>query len=498
MAFDALGSRRLPLPQWLVWVTFGASIAIVPATAGAVGIDTRYVLYGVITLGVSCVSPYVVMVAGSAESLLWMCFVLSLQLEVAYTPIAYGGTKVAGPFGTMITPALLGAAALLALATAQRMWGTAQRLRVERLMVIAAGGMLLTAVLSMLNAAGRTLSLFGVFELVSLSIVAVAASNACSEAKNLRLLRQGFFVILFVQSCLIIIEQSVGVQISLSRGINADYGWGNSVEGRFAGTFGAPSSAATFLVVSLLFLLRHMIATGFRQRSGKLWALFALGLLALLLTRTRSGWIGFIIGCAGMTWQARRAGTLPRWVTRRLLIAGVLALLLAWPLVSGRLADDHRGMADTRGNLAWIAAEMIKAHPVLGVGINTATNQVYQYAVRAGLSSGWVFIVHNQFLLVAAETGIPGLAAFSALIWVGLRAARRSMRSDDPLLNEIAGATFWALVAMVWALNLDHVSGCMTYVLLWALIGAASGLWICDTHRAGELAASTSAAVFKG
>jgi hypothetical protein len=62
------------------------------------------------------------------------------------------------------------------------------------------------------------------------------------------------------------------------------------------------------------------------------------------------------------------------------------------------------------------------------------------------------------------------------VIAVGIRAARRCTRAADPLLRETGAVLLWSLVALVWALNLDHVSGCKTYFLLWFLIGAACGL----------------------
>jgi O-antigen ligase len=470
------GSRLADFRGVRRWLLVGITAGAFPIVATAAGLEMRYLVYGVLVTVLVSLLGYAIMFVGSLETLLWSVLVLSLQLELAFTPILVSGGKAAGPYGTMITPTLLCGLALIALWAGGRLWGNAERLRVDRGIVLASGGVLCAALLSFVNAAGRMLSFFGVFELLSLALTAVVANHACSERRNILTLRSVLFVALFVQSTLLILEQVLGVQISLAKGINTNYGWGSNEEGRFAGTFGAPSSAAIFLVVCLLFLFRRVSSKQPPARVTVLWGLFTLGFLALLLTRTRSSWIAFAIGCGGLGWQCYRDGTLSPRMARRLVVGGLLALLIAWPLVAMRLAEDHKGMADTRGNLVWIAVAMIKAHPFAGVGINTATNQVYTYAARAGLASGWVFIVHNQFLLVGAETGLPGLAAFLALTWVGIRAARRCMRSDDFFIRETGGVFFWSLIAMCWALNLDHVSGCMTYVLFWFLIGAACGL----------------------
>lgn len=478
---------RSPFDHLWVWILVGVCSAALPVLATAGDLQMRYLLYGILGIGLLALTPYVVMLVGSMERIFWILFLLSLQLELAFTPITVAGGKPAGPFGTMITPTMLTALVLFTIWGSARIWGDGERLRIDRGLLLAAGAVFCTAAISMINAAGRTLSIFGLFELLSLTLTAVVASHGCSIRRNIPTLRSALFAVLFVQSVFIIVEQALGVQISLSRGLNTEYAWGDTSEGRFAGTFGAPSTAATYLAVCLLFLFRRMFSKQPPTHATASWALFALGFLALLLTRTRSAWIGFTIGSIGLGWQCFRLGTLSRQMANRLVVGGVLALLLAWPLVAQRLGEDHKGMADTRGNLAWIAVEMIKSHPFAGVGVNTATNQVYSYAVKAGLANNWVFIVHNQFLLVAAETGLPGLAAFLVLMWVGLRAARRCMQSEDTLIAEVGGTLFWSLIAMCWALNIDHVSGSMTYVLLWFLIGAACGLDALRQRESGLL-----------
>jgi O-antigen ligase len=139
--------------------------------------------------------------------------------------------------------------------------------------------------------------------------------------------------------------------------------------------------------------------------------------------------------------------------------------------------------------------EMIKAHPIIGVGLNNATAVVRQYAEIAGMGGVWVFIVHNQFMLVAAETGLIGFAAFAALYAGGIRAAYRAMQSDDVLIRDAAAATFWCLLALIWSLNLDHVAGAMTYAFLFFLFGIASGLaMLTRSQEQAKSAASVSSA----
>src|SRR5438874_12024034 len=118
---------------------------------------------------------------------------------------------------------------------------------------------------------------------------------------------------------------------------------------------------------------------------------------------------------------------------------------------------------------------MIEKNPLLDVDLNNAKQVVHKYAAETPLIRNadgfvWVFIVHNQFLLVASETGIPGLIAFLAVIGIALRAAVACMRARDPVLSETGAILTTSIIGLIWALNLDHVPGAQTYILLWFIM----------------------------
>ena len=124
---------------------------------------------------------------------------------------------------------------------------------------------------------------------------------------------------------------------------------------------------------------------------------------------------------------------------------------------------------------------MIEKNPLLGVGLNNATQVVNKYAAETPLIRNadgfvWVFIVHNQFLLIASETGIPGLIAFLSVIGIALRAALLGMCGRDPVLSETGAILLASIVALIWSLNMDHVSGAQTYILLWFIMSFAMGV----------------------
>jgi O-antigen ligase len=436
------------------------------------GEETRFAVYGLGALIGLAFLPGLVHRVGSFERLLFAALVLSLQFDVALA-YKFRPFKPAGPYGILISPTLVVAAALLAYRIMLVARGLGPPLRIDRQVVRWTALMFVAGVLSMVSTVDRQLVSFGLFELFTVGVVAVVAMDQCGSTDGVRLVQRLFAWTLVIQSLLIIGSFATGVQISLSHGVRGeDYGWAAS--GRFAGTLNTPSAAATMLVVCLLGALTRLYQRASVTERAWLYLQFGLGSFALLLTQTRTAWIALIVGAAGVLQAAVRRRELN--AARLLSIAGLalVAFLAAWPFIAGRVEASHSDDAEVRWRLVTVAVEMIKAHPLVGVGLNTATTQVRDYAARAG-AEGWVFIVHNQFLLLWAETGIFGMVAFIWLFRLSLRAASRLKQSADQELRNAGLWLFWSFITIIWALNMDHVSGAATYKLVFFLFGVAAG-----------------------
>lgn len=436
------------------------------------GLETRFAVYGLAATMALVFGPMLVRHAGSLERLLFATLLLSYQIDVA---IAYSFRpyKPAGPYGILISPILIAAILLFtlrALMAARRLGPPlfmGGRLLRWTILMFAAG------VLSRINTADNQLVSFGLFEIVTLALIEIVVADQSTTRDGLRLVQRLVAWILVIQSMLVIFSFTTGVQISLTSGLpGEELAWAQS--GRYTGTLNTPSAVATMIVVGLLSALSRIYQP--LSARDRLWLHLQLGIggFALLLTQTRTAWIGMVLGGTGILWAAVRRGELR---TQRLLAlgaSGLVVLLAAWPFIATRVEQNHVDDYETRKRLVLVAVEMIKTHPFFGIGLNTATSQVYEYAARIG-AEGWVFIVHNQFLLIWAETGIFGLLGFIGLFRVALRAASRLKRSTDPELQAAGLWLFWSLTALIWGLSLDHVSGAATYKLVFLLFGVAVG-----------------------
>ena len=119
-----------------------------------------------------------------------------------------------------------------------------------------------------------------------------------------------------------------------------------------------------------------------------------------------------------------------------------------------------------------MALEMIEAHPFIGVGINsyTTAGQEYNFFNYYKAAFNLPPVVHNIYLLIASEIGVPGLIAFLAFIFLLLRQALRGLKSDaDPVLSILlvgfAAGMLGYLVEELWGASLRKME--IAYLFWW-------------------------------
>ncbi len=190
---------------------------------------------------------------------------------------------------------------------------------------------------------------------------------------------------------------------------------------------------------------------------ARLWrtvgALAAVSLTgAAFLTQSRGGLLALaIVGLAALL-RARR-----KPAARLALLAAFGALLALAPSslwhrfesisLSGAPANGDEMAAQARLELIVAGLGMVESHPLLGIGLDRFKAVAPDYDQRLR-HSGASYIAHNTYLQVAAETGLPGLALFAALMAAGFgnfRAAER--RARDPALAGLAAALRLGLLA---------------------------------------------------
>src|SRR5574341_826331 len=67
------------------------------------------------------------------------------------------------------------------------------------------------------------------------------------------------------------------------------------------------------------------------------------------------------------------------------------------------------------------------------------------------------------------------MLAFLWVMGIALRAAVLCMCARDRVLSETGAMLVTSIVTLIWSLNMDHVTGAQTYILLWFIMSFAVG-----------------------
>jgi uncharacterized membrane protein YwzB len=135
--------------------------------------------------------------------------------------------------------------------------------------------------------------------------------------------------------------------------------------------------------------------------------------LIALLTFARSAWITLMVEVLflSMTLWSTQLKRAKQFIVEGLLLFSPLAIYMIFSSSSA----ETQGSTDARAMLAGIAIELFRESPIIGVGAGTFVNHV---------AGTWAFIYeygspldsHGYLQKLAAETGLLGLLAFTAVI----------------------------------------------------------------------------------
>ena len=216
---------------------------------------------------------------------------------------------------------------------------------------------------------------------------------------------------------------------------------------RMRGTLGFPNQFGAYLILMLPILLSLMI---FIKQSFYKYLIItsvALGLTGLFLTLSRSSWAGFILSMLIFGLALIRKGLMkPKYFIAMLTLAMVVVAVyfLKQDTIAARMETGADGR--WRNLMIDIAIPMIKSNPVIGVGL-------FNYQYHSFKIFAFWHPVHNTFLRLAAETGIPGALMFIIILLQVLRTSYRTYLQKDVFFSAVSIGIFCGYIAFVVAIN---------------------------------------------
>jgi hypothetical protein len=248
-------------------------------------------------------------------------------------------------------------------------------------------------------------------------------------------------------------------------------------------THGDPNDLAYMLATTLpltLWLLRYR---GGRRVAAAL--MIGAIVLALVLSFSRGAWLA---SAAGVLWLVVRE----RRYRRVVLVAGLIGLgpVLLFvnanqeQIARGLTAKSYAAVSNVTNRVAFyrVAAHMAEQNPLLGIGPGNFPLRLYTFG--GGPNEATTFVVHDAYLAVAAELGIPALLLFVTYLLIVFRRAT----SAPPTQGFDVAVRVALVIAIVGALPLSE----QYYSPLWVLGGLATVLrasteWPRNGSDAGDL-----------
>lgn len=202
------------------------------------------------------------------------------------------------------------------------------------------------------------------------------------------------------------------------------------------GTLPHPNILGGFLAVSTISTIYHLLFFQFQTvwRKYFLLSLVFLQLTGLLLTLSRSAWLGFAFGLVTLfveVWSEKEPAT--KEFLRYALYIGtytcIIALILL-PIILPRANIQFTNSYTQRVNLNQKAIEMISSSPVYGLGSGGNLFHMEQF-FKFWIYPWEIQPVHNLYLAWAVDYGLPSVALFLAFLVLVLMKLYKSIQSTD-------------------------------------------------------------------
>jgi O-antigen ligase len=256
-------------------------------------------------------------------------------------------------------------------------------------------------------------SLFQVFLLIQMFLLYVYISSNVNSINDIQFIILFLFLGLFLEGVVVMAQSLIGFQINLMGIMTV------ADSGRMAGTLGSPNTAAAYFSLLLVPAFSIFLSKTFGRIRYLALLAFIFGIIALYFTISRGGLIAFAVSMIIFSLLMWFRGKISPWATFFILFAVILVTVIYGGLIFDKLFNVRENAALARIPLMKIAWNMILAHPIFGVGANNYVMNLKFYLLPQ-MTQGFLYVVHNKYLLIWAETGLGGILSFVGFLGLTL------------------------------------------------------------------------------
>lgn len=183
-----------------------------------------------------------------------------------------------------------------------------------------------------------------------------------------------------------------------------------------------------------------------------------------------------MLGLRGLAQPRYPVNLLRRFVP--LLIASLILVVPAWNYIYSRITGDDQGAAQTRIPLIQISQNIIRDHPWLGIGLGNYIYVMDNYDdTSERVTRRFRYPVHNVYLHLASEIGLPGLFLWLSLVFYAMLIGLQVALEPEPRFAALALGLLSGVVAnLIVGLKEPGTLGVPYMVYLWFALGVLLAL----------------------
>lgn len=251
----------------------------------------------------------------------------------------------------------------------------------------------------------------------------------------------------------------------------------NGIRMRAFGTFEDVISFSAYLglvVPFFIWLFKHSY-----HKWSFYFPLFLIIISALFLTFTRSAYLSFVIMAGILIFP------ILRYVSSRkvLIISSSFVILIAALIILYKPAKEilnvrfNKPFAEQfdRKELWLQGLRIFKSKPILGVGVANYQSGLIHYAGK----DAKMLPAHNQYIQIAAEMGIIGLAVYLSILFFGIKYSYLIFTKSSDIELKYLGLGFlgmwiWYCIQSVFS---GHLFGDKYSMMFWLMVGLNAALF---------------------
>jgi len=183
---------------------------------------------------------------------------------------------------------------------------------------------------------------------------------------------------------------------------------------------------ANILGMWMSFCLSLIFVYFYKNSNKGLLLVFILGFVSLVMTLSRSAWLGIAVSLIFCLYVLEKLKKLKapeiirKYAFTLLIIFSVLFVFFIFPRVEKSLYALNEGGGYFRYLQIQDTLPIIFKNPLFGVGTGMSVAEGFNFNPK-GFYSQVPLAIHNWYLLLLAEHGIPGLLFFIMFLWLALR-----------------------------------------------------------------------------